>query len=54
MDEEIKVNKRSNGGLKVRELHGREFFVKIGKLGGQRTRRLVEVGKRALKKQKKR
>lgn len=42
------------GGIAVREIYGREFFSKIGKIGGARTRRLVEIGKRALKKQKKR
>jgi hypothetical protein len=54
MDEDNTNSKGSAGGRATLNIYGREFFSKIGKLGGARTKRLVEVGKRALKKQKKR
>ena len=35
------------GGMTTLRRHGREFFSKIGKKGGQRLRKIIERGKKA-------
>ncbi|HPY92050.1 hypothetical protein, partial [Methanothrix soehngenii] len=36
------------GGMKTAETHGREFYEKIGHMGGQKVKELIEEGKKAL------
>jgi len=37
------------GGMKTAETHGREFYEKIGHMGGQKVKELIEEGKKALR-----
>ena len=36
------------GGMKTAETHGRELYEKIGHMGGQKVKELIEEGKKAL------
>jgi len=35
------------GGTKTRDNHGHEFYVEIGRKGGSRVKRLVELGRQS-------
>ena len=36
------------GGLATKQKYGHEFYTAIGRKGGQKVRRLIQAGKRAL------
>ncbi len=35
------------GGMRTAQTHGKEFYEKIGRKGGQRVKELIELGKKA-------